>query len=250
MAPIALSSLVGGAYESLRTLIVRVHLAPGTAIVEAEAALRLGVSRTPVREALRQLLREGLVVQTGGGERPRLAVAPLSKSVIEELYPATGALEGVAARDIAMLSERDRRSLANAMANVDRRFRAVYASRKPDWDELFDLHDSFHRRLRAACGGPTVLSLLEALRPQVDRYEWVFGPLTGPELRISFGEHDTIVREVRAGTANAIERAVRANWFNGGARLAAVIDTPEGLERIGSVWDRATRPAAMFARGG
>ena len=250
MATIALSSLVGGAYERLSTLIVRAHLAPGTAIVEAEAALRLGVSRTPVREALRQLLREGLVVQTGGGERPRLAVAPLSKSVVEQLYPATGALEGVAARDIAMLSARDRRALATGMANVDRRFRAEYASRKPDWDELFDLHDSFHRRLRAACAGPTVLSLLEALRPQVDRYEWVFGPLTGPDLGISFGEHDTIVREVRAGTANGIERAVRANWFNGGARLAAVIDTPEGLERMGSVWDRATRPSDMLARGG
>jgi hypothetical protein len=92
-----------------------------------------------------------------------------------------------------------------------------------------------------------VLSLLEALRPQVDRYEWVFAPLTGPDLSLSFGEHDAIVREVRAGTANGIERAVRANWFNGGARLAAVIDTPEGLERIGSVWDRAITPFDMPA---
>jgi DNA-binding GntR family transcriptional regulator len=247
MATIALSSLVGGAYESLRTLIVRGHLAPGTSIVEAEAALRLGISRTPVREALRQLLHEALVVQVGGGERPRLAVAPLSKSVVEQLYPATGALEGVAARNITMLSARDRRSLATGMANVDRRFRAMYASRKPDWDALFDLHDSFHRQLRDACAGPTVLSLLEALRPQVDRYEWVFGPLTGPDLSLSFSEHDAIVREVRAGTANGLERAVRANWFNGGARLAAVIDTPEGLERIGSVWDRAIMPSDMLA---
>jgi DNA-binding GntR family transcriptional regulator len=247
MATIALSSLVGGACESLRTLIVRGHLAPGTSIVEAEAALRLGISRTPMREALRQLLHEGLVVQTGGGERPRLAVAPLSKSAVEQLYPAAGALEGVAARDIAMLSRRDRRSLATAMANVDRRFRAVHSSRKPDGDELFDLHDSFHRRLRAACAGPTVLSLLEALRPQVDRYEWVFGPLTGPDLSLSFSEHDAIVREVRAGTANGLERAVRANWFNGGARLAAAIDTPEGLERIGSFWDRAITPSDMRA---
>ena len=247
MATTAYSSLVGGAYESLRTLIVRGRLAPGTSIVEAEAALRLGVSRTPVREALRQLRHEGLVVQTGGGERPRLAVAPLSRSVLEQLYPATGALEGVAARDIVMLSARDRRSLATDMAKVDRRFRAVYSARKPDWDELFDLHDSFHRRLRAACAGPTMLSLLEALRPQVDRYEWVFAPLTGPDLSLSFGEHDAIVREVRAGTANGIERAVRANWFNGGTRLAAVIDTPEGVERIGSVWDRAITPSDMLA---
>ena len=248
MTAIAYSSLVGGAYESLRTLIVRGRLAPGTAIVEAEAALRLSVSRTPVREALRQLRHEGLVVQTGGGERPRLAVAPLSRSVVEQLYPAIGALEGVAARDIVMLSARDRRSLATDMATVDRQFRAAYSARKPEWDELFDIHDSFHRRLRSASAGPTVLSLLEALRPQVDRYEWVFGPLTGPDLSLSFGEHDRIVREVRAGTASGIERAIRANWFNGGARLALVIDTPEGVERIGSVWDQAMTPSNMLAR--
>ena len=238
MTTIALPALVGGAYERLRTLIVRGHLAPGTSIVEAEAALRLGISRTPVREALRRLLHEGLVVQAGGGQRPRLAVAPLSRSVVEQLYPATGALEGLAARGIVRLPARDRRSLATDMAKIDRRFRAVHASRTRDWDELFDLHDSFHRRLRAACAGPTVISLLEALRPQVDRYEWIFGPLTGPDLSLSFSEHDAIVREVRAGTASDIERAVRANWFNGGSRLAAVIDTPEGLKRLGSVWDR------------
>lgn len=154
----------------------------------------------------------------------------------------------MAARDIVMLSARDRRSLATDMAKVDRQFRAVYSPPKPDWDELFDLHDSFHRRLRFASAGPTVLSLLEALRPQVDRYEWVFGPLTGPDLSLSFGEHDAIVREVRTGTATGIERAVRANWFNGGARLAAVIDTPEGLERIGSVWDRAMTASDKSAR--
>ena len=63
-----------------------------------------------------------------------------------------------------------------------------------------------------------------ALRPQVDRYEWFFAPLTGPDFSATYAEHDAIVRSVRAGTATAIERAVRANWFNGGDRLAAVIE--------------------------
>ena len=237
------SSLVGGAYESLRTLIVRGRLPPGTSIVEAEAAVRLGVSRTPVREALRQLRNEGLLVQIGGGERPRLAVAPLSKSVLEELYRATGALEGLAARNIAALPAKGRRELATGMAKIDRDFRAAAGARKPDWDELFDLHDAFHRRLREAFDSPAVLALLDALRPQVDRYEWFFAPLTGPDFSPTFSEHDAILREVRNGTATGIERAVRANWFNGGARLAAIIDTPEAAERIGSVWDRAMTPS-------
>lgn len=237
------SALVSGAYESLRTLIVRGRLAPGSPIVEAEAAARLAISRTPVREALRQLRNEGLLVQLGGGERPRLVVAPLSRSVLEELYRATGALEGLAARDIVAHSARSRRDVAAEMAKGDRDFRAAATARTPDWDTLFDLHDSFHRRLRSASAGPTVLSLLDALRPQVDRYEWFFAPLTGPDFSPTFREHDAILREVRNGTATGIERAVRANWFNGGARLAAVIDTPEAADLIGGAWDRAMTPS-------
>ncbi len=108
-------------------------------------------------------------------------VAPLSRSVLAELYRATGALEGLAARNIAAQPAKDRRDLATEMTKVDRAFRAAASARKPDWDELFDLHDSFHRRMREASDSPAVLSLLDALRPQVDRYEWFFAPLTGPD---------------------------------------------------------------------
>jgi DNA-binding GntR family transcriptional regulator len=235
------SPLVGGAYESLRALIVRGRLAPGTPVVEAEAAQRLGVSRTPVREALRQLRHEGLVVPVGGGERPRLAVAPLSRIAVEELYSATGALEGVAARRIATLSSPERRHLAAKMARVDRDFRAAATARQPDWDALFDLHDTFHRLLREASASPAVNHLLEALRPRVDRYEWFFAPLTGPDFSPTFSEHDAIVREIRTGTASSIERAVRANWLNGGSRLAAVVGDPSDAEGITTPWDLAIK---------
>ncbi|MFN2637989.1 MAG: GntR family transcriptional regulator [Gemmatimonadaceae bacterium] len=233
------SSLVGGAYESLRNLIVRGRLAPGTAIVEADAAQRLGVSRTPVREALRQLRHEGLVIPVGGGERPRLVVAPLSRTVVEELYRATGALEGVAARNIASLETNERRRIAADIAQADRAFRAAAVEKNQDWDSLFELHDSFHRKIRNASVSPAVSALLEAIRPQVDRYEWFFAPLTGPNFAPTFAEHDAIIREVRTGTATGVERAVRANWFNGGSRLAAVIADRSHVGSIASPWDIA-----------
>jgi DNA-binding GntR family transcriptional regulator len=239
MATRVYSSLFGGAYESLRTLIVRGRLAPGTPLVEAEAAVRLGISRTPIREALRQLRHEGLLVSVGGGERPRLVVAPLSRTVLLELYRATGSLEGVAARNIAEQTPGARKALAAGMVRIDRDFRTAASARKADWDQLFDLHDSFHRVLRAACAGPAVTRLLDALRPQVDRYEWFFAPLTGPDFSPTFAEHEAITREIRGGTPSGIERAVRANWFNGGERLAAVIDLPKAADTIGSAWDLA-----------
>ena len=233
------SSLFGGAYESLRALIVRGRLAPGTPMVEAEAASRLGISRTPVREAMRQLRSEGLLVSIGGGERPRLVVAPLSRTELLELYRATGALEGVAARGIAEEPATERRELAARMVAIDQNFRWAARAKKQDWDQLFDLHDSFHRALRAAAAGPAVTRLLDALRPQVDRYEWFFAPLTGPDFSPTFSEHDAITHEIRTGTATGIERAVRANWFNGGERLAAVIEAPPAADTIASAWDLA-----------
>ena len=66
--------------QHLRELIVKGQLAPGSVIVEADLAQRLGVSRTPVRDALRSLLQEGFILaRTSGGRKTRLVVAPLTK---------------------------------------------------------------------------------------------------------------------------------------------------------------------------
>ena len=224
MPPRVYSAVTGDPYERLRDLIVRGRLAPGASLVEADAAARLGVSRTPVREALQRLRRDGLAVTTGGGERPRLAVAPLSRDAVFELYRAAGALEGVAARSVAPLANAARQALAKRMAQHDVAFRRTARAAKPEWDLLFEHHDAFHRELQDASAGPHTRALLDALRPQVDRYEWFFAPLTGPDFSATYTEHDAIVRAVRTGTAVAVERAVRANWFNGAERLASVID--------------------------
>jgi DNA-binding GntR family transcriptional regulator len=61
---------------------------------------------------------------------------------------------------------------------------------------------------------------LAAIRPLVDRLEWAYAPLIMPEFAPTHREHAAIIRAVASGTADAIERAVRANWINGGERLA------------------------------
>jgi DNA-binding GntR family transcriptional regulator len=235
------SSSFDDPYHRLRDLIVRGRLAPGAPLVEAEAAKHLGVSRTPVREALQRLRRDGLAVTAGGGERPRLAVAPLSRAAVFELYRAAGALEGVASRNIALLAGSARLALASRMTSHDAAFRRANRASKPDWDLLFEHHDAFHRELQDASCGPHTLALLDALRPQVDRYEWFFAPLTGPDFSATYEEHDAIVRAVRSGSATALERAVRANWFNGAERLAAVIEQSDAAVLVGAGFKSATR---------
>src|SRR5213082_491994 len=99
-------------YSRLRDLIVQGLLAPGSRIVETEIAARLGVSRTPVREALQRLQQEGFVMGTPGAQQSRLTVAPLTRADVHELLNIVGALEGLGAYEAASLDETRRRALA------------------------------------------------------------------------------------------------------------------------------------------
>jgi DNA-binding GntR family transcriptional regulator len=213
----------GTPYAQLRRLIICGAIAPGIRVSEAELSARLKVSRTPVREAMRRLLAEGLLVNDGGGARPRMAVAPVGPVDVVELYQAAGALEGIVARRVAVLSAGTRRELAAEMRRRDAAFRAATKQRPLDFDALFERHDAFHQALRDACAGATILALFAMMRPRLDRYEWLYAPLIGPDFSATYAEHAAIVEAVRDGSAAAAERAVRENWFNGGDRLAAVL---------------------------
>lgn len=213
----------GSAYVHLRRLLTQGSIPPGTRVSEGDLAVRLKVSRTPVREAMRRLLAEGLLVTAGGGARPRMAAAPVGPDDVVELYQAAGVLEGIVARRVQELSPADRKRLASEMRQRDTAFRAATRRRPLDFDALFARHDAFHRALHDACAGSTIRALFEAMRPRLDRYEWLYAPLIGPDFSATYAEHAAIVDAVRDGNAAALERAVRANWFNGGDRLADVL---------------------------
>src|SRR5688500_13415152 len=99
-------------YGRLRDLIVQGSLAPGSRIVETEIATRLGVSRTPVHEALQRLQQEGFVMGAPGAQQSRLTVAPLTQDDVHELLDIVGALEGLGARRAATKEPADRKALA------------------------------------------------------------------------------------------------------------------------------------------
>jgi DNA-binding GntR family transcriptional regulator len=211
------------AYRRLRALIVRGRLAPAARVSEAELAGRFGISRTPARAAMHRLLAEGLLARAGGGARPRVAVPAVSAADALELYRAAGALEGVAARNVSTLSSGARRALAAELRRRERAFREATRRRPLDFDELFERHDAVHDALLDACAGPATRALLDTVRPRLDRYEWMYAPLIGPDFRATFREHSAIIRAAAAGDGAACERAVRANWFSGGERLAAAL---------------------------
>src|SRR5262249_15044108 len=129
------------AYAQISRLLIRGRIPPGTRVSEADLMVRLGVGRTPVREAMRRLLSEGLLVGHGGGARPRMASAPVSAPDILELYETAGAIEGVAARRIVELPTRARRDLVTQLRALDAEFRRATRARPLDYDVLFERHN-------------------------------------------------------------------------------------------------------------
>jgi DNA-binding GntR family transcriptional regulator len=212
-------------YTRLLELIIRGRLGPGARLTESAVAQSLGVSRTPIREAMQRLVRDGLLVPVDGhgGGRTRLAVAPMDVVVMEELYRIAGMLEGLAARGIAKLPSAQRREVARRLDAAERAFEEAAGDPPLDYDRLFRRHGTFHRELVDPGTGRELRAALAAIRPRLDRFEWYYAPLVGPDLAATFREHKAIIQTVRRGTPGAIERAVRANWFHGATRLARAL---------------------------
>jgi DNA-binding GntR family transcriptional regulator len=213
-------------YDRLRDLVVRGELAPSTRLTEPMVAERLGISRTPARQAMHRLQLEGLLVPDGGGERPRVAVAPLDANEAMEVYRTTGMLESASARAVASFPAGQRQRLADSMAAFDEAFRKEAAKARPDPTRLFANHHGFHQALVHACASAVTRMLLTTLFPRRARYEWFHGPLArtaGQSFTDTYREHDAIVDAVAGGTATQVERAVRHNWDEAAERLAAAI---------------------------
>lgn len=217
-------------YDRLQQLIVRGRLLPGARLTETGVAERLGVSRTPAREALHRLQQDGLLVPAtapvASSSRTRLIVAPLQREEMVELYHIAAALEGIAVRVVAEQAADMRQDDVAELQDRNERF--ATAARRPlvqrNLDELYDCHQAFHALLIERGAGTQLQRQLAVIRPLVDRYEWFYAPLAGSDLEVSVNEHAAVVQGVRAGDPDAAELALRANWWNGADRLAVAID--------------------------
>jgi DNA-binding GntR family transcriptional regulator len=208
-------------YERLRDLIVRGRLAPGGRLIETDVARRLGVSRTPVREALRRLQQEGYVRAEPGGQQARLSVTPLTRADAEELLTIVGALEGLAAAQASRLPKRERTILARELTRLNASFGA---SAGPDLDGLYRHDEEFHRRYVVAGGGGRLIAMHDAIKPQAERYIRMYIGLLANDVSASVTEHAAVITAIATAKPKAAERAVRANWRHATDRIARVID--------------------------
>jgi DNA-binding GntR family transcriptional regulator len=210
-------------YERLLALVVRGRLKPGERVPEAELALKFGVSRTPVREALDRLEHEGYLVPSTAGRRTQLVVAPLTETVVRELWTLIGAIEGVAILAIAAMGRDRRRQLAASMAEVNDALADQSARRPMDVDRVSELMSEFHQVFMDACAARHTLATYKALRPHVQRYEWAYGSRSGARFKTSILEHRQIIDAVGRGDAARARSLLERHWAAGIPRTTELL---------------------------
>jgi DNA-binding GntR family transcriptional regulator len=215
LAPFARTRLVDEVTDRLRNLIVDGTLAPGQRLLQTSLSEQLGVSRTPLREALRVLQNEGFVEFVDGNKT--LAVVDLSAEELVAAYQLREVVDGLAARLAAT------RGISSAMAkrlhDVIAQMRAAPGPRK--LNRRAPAHSDFHAsialasenrhvigqipmiRFTAEMGTRFVQSLDEDARAQT--HNWIE---TGD------GNHFAILQAIERGDAREAERAARVHIRN------------------------------------
>jgi DNA-binding GntR family transcriptional regulator len=215
---------IDATYRQLRQIIVDGGLAPGTRVVEADLARRLGVSRTPVRSALQRLQQEGYVIPSNGGNlRTRLMVAPLTAEDASDLFNIVAELEGLAGRYAAHLEDDKRARLSSDLDELNAQLLSVSRSDRPEANTVFELDAGIHRRLVEAAAPPRLLALHAAIKPQAERYSRVYIAALMEQFPTSVDEHSLIIQTIRMGDGDAAQRAIQTNWRNAARRFAAAI---------------------------
>lgn len=210
-------------YQRLRELIVQGLLAPGSRVVETEVAARLGVSRTPVREALQRLQQEGFVVGAAGAQQARLTVAPLTRADVHELLNIVGELEGLGARWAAGLPVPERRALTRELKALNAEFFRTGRAASIDHGRLYEADERLHRQIVEAGAGPRLIALHDSVKPQAERYIRMYISMLTSDIKASVAEHDAMIDAIDAGDPDGAQHAVQANWRHAAERIAKVI---------------------------
>jgi DNA-binding GntR family transcriptional regulator len=184
-------SLGAEAYRRIRERIVSLELAPATPIDEQSLARELGLGLTPVRQALRRLAWENLVVIL---PRRGTLVADVNTDDTRALFEVRVELEGLAAE---LAAQRATPRQLTALADLMERTSAALAETNPDHHRLIDLDREMHVLLAAAAHNPVLAQNLDALYVHVLRLWNVIIERIG-ELPGAIEEHIAIAGAVQA----------------------------------------------------
>ena len=194
-------------YDVVLREIVTGTLAPGSRLVETKVAERLGVSRTPVREAMFRLHQEGFVSTAAG---KGFSVKPLEEKEARELFPILSALEGLALSLVGPLLTLDLKRLREANRAL------VPLARRPF--EAIEADTEFHQILLRRCHNDSLLKMIDGVRGRLLRYEYVY--MSDETLiDVSIAQHDAIIDCIASCDIDGARKALSTNYDSGMAMV-------------------------------
>ena len=199
-------SLGHSVYENLKEAIVEGTLLPESRVVETRFAEALGISRTPVREAMHKLEREGLLRQDPKGG---FYVVGLTRADIEEAFGIRGVLESYAARLATIRhQEGELAPLEEKLADYE------VCLEQGRVDELPGINTDFHELLYGLSRSPKLVKMINDIRIQIFRFRQVILRIDAMA-RISHKDHRLMMKAIRTRQADRVERLVREHLLRG-----------------------------------
>ncbi|MBV9560344.1 MAG: GntR family transcriptional regulator [Bradyrhizobium sp.] len=212
-------------YHLLRQKILDSDMLPGANYLEQELAVMLGVSRTPVREALIRLQADNLVQVI---PRHGIKVLPLAPSDMKEIYEVVMGLEPMAAARVAAMrpSEAALRPMVKACS------RMTAAIRSGDVESWIAADDDFHSGIVALCDNARLIGIITNCADQVHRARrFTIKLRPHPDPQRSIREHKEILDAIRAGDAKAAAARSYAHRERGWSEQLKVL-TEFGIRQV------------------
>ena len=186
-------------FRTLREGILKGELKPGERLMELQLASRLGVSRTPIREAIRMLELEGLAVTI---PRRGAMVAKMTEKDMEDVLQIRRCLDDLAVRlSCEKMTQEQLKALYLALKKFEE------STRSRDVKQIAQADVEFHDTIYKAADNPKLLTLLNNLREQMYRYRLEYLKDTGSRQRL-LREHQEIFAGIRNGDKKAVSAAI------------------------------------------
>ncbi len=193
-------------FDSLKQAIIRGNISPGEWLVESHIAETLGISRTPVREAIHKLEREGLIERQPRGGFTALG---LNREDIQETFGIRAILEGYAARLAAIKHDKEELELLERKIEE---FEKCLG--KKQLNDLTRINTEFHDLLYALSKSPKLIHLINSLGDQIYRFRQMILK-ENKMARMSNEDHKQMLKYIRKRDADGVERLVRDHILRG-----------------------------------
>jgi DNA-binding GntR family transcriptional regulator len=203
------------AYRTVRSAILDGRLPAGSRIIEAKVSEALGISRGPLREAIRQLESEGLLVTRSHRDT---RVVQLTGTAIIDLYAVRAALEGYAAvSGLETLRAFHLDAMQLELEELDR------AGQAQEWELVAILDAKWHAHIPAAAGNAHLLTVWTAANDPLRALFTRVAPAVYKPDQVR-ERHGALLETLRTSNGAEIEQAIRAHYFQSAHAFAAIID--------------------------